>query len=95
MPHDAEGRNGVSPAGFASRLAPNGTIRLTIETVTDPETGKTAKKFCWRATLNTIQVVCMFCHSVNACPTGAIRFDRFRNHVVYTREKLVKQLNRQ
>ena len=39
---------------------------------------------------------CMFCHlCVNACPTGAIRFSTDFEHAVYTREKLVKQLNKQ
>ena len=39
---------------------------------------------------------CMFCRlCVNACPTGAIRFSTDFEHAVYTREKLVKQLNKQ
>jgi len=38
----------------------------------------------------------MFCRlCVNACPTGAIRFSTRFEHAVYTREKLVKQLNKQ
>ena len=32
---------------------------------------------------------------VSACPTGAIRFSTDFEHAVYTREKLVKQLNKQ
>ena len=38
---------------------------------------------------------CMFCHlCVNACPHDAIRFDTAFEHAVYTRDKLVKTLNK-
>ena len=39
-------------------------------------------------------VINCFCRS-DACPTGAIRFSTDFEHAVYTREKLVKQLNKQ
>ena len=78
MPHDAEGRNRCIACGLCQSACPNGTIRLTTETVADPGTGKTKKRLC-----------------VNACPTGAIRFSTDFEHAVYTREKLVKQLNKQ
>ena len=70
-----------------------GTIRLTTETVADPGTGKTKKRLVrYEYDLGS----CMFCHlCVNACPTGAIRFSTDFEHAVYTREKLVKQLNKQ
>ena len=41
MPHDAEGRNKCIACGLCQSACPNGTIRLTTETVSDPETGKT------------------------------------------------------
>ena len=93
MPHDAEGRNKCIACGLCQSACPNGTIRLTTETVTDPETGKTKKRLArYEYDLGS----CMFCHlCVNACPTGAIRFSTDFEHAVYTREKLVKQLNRQ
>ena len=71
---------------------PNGTIRLTTEMVTDPETGKSKKRLVrYEYDLGS----CMFCHlCVNSCPTGAIRFSQKFEHAVFTREKLVKQLNR-
>ena len=70
---------------------PNGTIRITTETVTDPETGKSRKRLVrYEYDLGS----CMFCHlCVNVCPTGAIRFAPTFEHAVYTREKLVKTLN--
>ena len=71
---------------------PNGTIRITTEMVADPETGKSRK----RLVLYEYDLgACMFCRlCVNACPTGAIRFSTDFEHAVYTREKLVKTLNK-
>ena len=79
--------------GLCQSACPNGTIRLTTETVADPGTGKTKKQLVrYEYDLGS----CMFCHlCVNACPTGAIRFSTDFEHAVYTREKLVKQLNKQ
>ena len=93
MPHDAEGRNKCIACGLCQSACPNGTIRLTTETVADPGTGKTKKRLVrYEYDLGS----CMFCHlCVNACPTGAIRFSTDFEHAVYTREKLVKQLNKQ
>ena len=86
MPHDAEGRNKCIACGLCQSNCPNGTIRLTTETVTDPELVR------YEYDLGS----CMFCHlCVNVCPTGAIRFAPTFEHAVYTREKLVKQLNKQ
>ena len=76
------------PVGLPQRDHP-----LTTETVADPGTGKTKKRLVrYEYDLGS----CMFCHlCVNACPTGAIRFSPDFEHAVYTREKLVKQLNKQ
>mgnify|MGYP005794862035 FL=1 len=72
---------------------PGGTIRITTETVTDPETGKSRRRLVrYEYDLGS----CMFCHlCVNACPHDAIRFSTAFEHAVYTRDKLVKTLNKQ
>lgn len=92
MPHDAEGRNKCIACGLCQSACPNGTIRITTEMVADPETGKSRK----RLVLYEYDLgACMFCRlCVNACPTGAIRFSTDFEHAVYTREKLVKTLNK-
>ena len=78
--------------GLCQSACPNGTIRITTEMVADPETGKSRK----RLVLYEYDLgACMFCRlCVNACPTGAIRFSTDFEHAVYTREKLVKTLNK-
>ncbi len=40
MPHDAEGHNRCIACGLCQAACPNGTIHITTEMVTDPETGK-------------------------------------------------------
>ena len=92
MPHDAEGNNRCIACGLCQAACPNGTIRIETETVPDPGTGRTRKRLVrYEYDLGS----CMFCHlCVNACPHDAIRFSTAFEHAVFTREKLVKQLNR-
>lgn len=93
MPYDAEGHNRCIACGLCQAACPNGTIRITTETVTDPETGKSRRRLVrYEYDLGS----CMFCHlCVNACPHDAIRFSTAFEHAVYTRDKLVKTLNKQ
>ena len=93
MPHDAEGRNKCIACGLCQSACPNGTIRLTTETVVDPETGKSKKRLArYEYDLGS----CMFSRRCgNPCPPGGLRVSTRFEHAVYTREKLVKQLNKQ
>ena len=93
MPHDAEGHNRCIACGLCPAACPNGTIRITTETVNDPEPGKRRRRLVrYEYDLGS----CMFCHlCVNACPHDAIRFSTAFEHAVYTRDKLVKTLNKQ
>ncbi len=92
MPHDEDGKNKCIACGICQNSCPNGTIKLVSEMVTDPETGRPKKKLV-RYEYDLGQ--CMFCRlCINVCPTKAIRFSNKFEHAVFTREKLVKVLNR-
>ena len=92
MPHDADGKNRCIACGLCQAACPNGTIHIETEMVTDPETGKPKKRLVrYEYDLGS----CMFCHlCVNACPHDAIHFSTAFEHAVFTRGKLVKQLNK-
>ena len=69
---------------------PNGTIKVTSETITT-EDGK-KKKILAKYEYNLGS--CMFCQlCVNACPHGAITFDQNFEHAVFDRSKLFLTLN--
>ena len=72
------------------QACPNGTIRVTSETV-ETEDGK-KKKILAKYEYNLGS--CMFCQlCVNACPHGAITFDQQFEHAVFDRSKLILTLN--
>lgn len=91
MPTDENGENRCVSCGLCQIACPNDTIAITSTTVTDEEGKK-------RKVLDTYVYdlgSCMFCQlCVNACPHDAIRFDNSFEHAVYTRNKLVIQLNK-
>ncbi|MDR2138575.1 MAG: 4Fe-4S binding protein [Tannerella sp.] len=92
MPCDEAGNNRCIACGLCVNTCPNATLRIESETVTDPETGKKKKRLLtYEYNLGS----CMFCQlCVNVCPTQAIRFDTAFEHAVFTRDKLVKILNK-
>ena len=90
--YDENGNHKCIACGLCQMNCPNGTIRIVSETVTDPETGKSKKRLVrYEFDLGS----CMFCHlCVNSCPHDAIEFSTNFEHSVFTREKLVKILNK-
>lgn len=92
MPLDENGRNKCIACGLCETNCPNDTLHLNIETVTDEETGKKKKVLIkYQYDLGS----CMFCQlCVNVCPSDAIDFNTKFEHAVYTKEKLVKILNK-
>lgn len=88
--YDEEGNHKCIACGTCERNCPNGTI--TVETkMVDTWDGKKKKKLDrYIYDLGS----CTFCQlCVTTCPTNAIRFSNDFEQAVFTREKLVKQLN--
>lgn len=88
--YDAEGNHKCIACGTCERNCPNGTI--TVETkMVETWDGKKKKKLDrYIYDLGS----CTFCQlCVTTCPTDAIRFSNDFEQAVFTRSKLVKQLN--
>ncbi len=88
--YDAEGRHKCIACGICERSCPNGTITIKTKMVDTPDGKKKKKLDKWIYDLGS----CTFCQlCVTNCPTGAIDFDNDFEQAVFTRDKLVKQLN--
>ncbi len=92
MPHDGENHHKCTACGICARNCPNGTITVTTRTEDDPATGKPRKVLDKHLYDLGSCTFCALC--VQGCPFGAIEFSNSFEHSVFTRERLVKQLNR-
>lgn len=90
MPHDENGNNKCIACGLCQTNCPNGTIRITTDTITTEEGKKKKVLVKYEYDLGS----CIFCQlCVKNCPRNAIEFRPTFEHAVFTRSKLVKQLN--
>lgn len=85
-----DGRNRCTACGTCQRNCPNGTITITTKMV-DLHDGKKKRKLDkYMYDLGS----CTFCElCVTTCPFDAIEFSNDFEQAVFTREKLVQQLN--
>lgn len=91
LKQDAEGNHKCIACGLCAINCPNQTITIVTRTITTEE-GKNKKvldKYIYDLGSCTF---CQLC--VSSCPHNAIEFIPEFEHAVYTREKLVKQLNK-
>jgi NADH-quinone oxidoreductase subunit I len=89
LKYDNEGNHKCIACGSCERNCPNGTITLQTKMV-DTLTGKKKKLDKYLYDLGS----CTFCQlCVSNCPTNAIEFSNDFEQAVFTRSKLVKQLN--
>ncbi len=90
MKYDEEGNHKCIACGMCERSCPNGTIQVKTKMV-DTWDGKKKKKLDkYLYDLGS----CTFCQlCVTNCPTNAIEFNNDFEQSVFTRSKLVKQLN--
>ncbi|MDR0687418.1 MAG: 4Fe-4S binding protein [Prevotellaceae bacterium] len=93
MPHNAQNQHKCTACALCQMSCPNGTISVISKKVVDEATGK-EKRALDRYLYDVGS--CTFCDLCTAaCPQDAIAWTPFFEHTVYTRSKLVKQLNRE
>ena len=92
MPHSENNHHKCTACGICMNNCPNGTIIVTSITEEDPQTGK-PRKILDRHLYDLGS--CTFCNlCTTSCPFGAIEFTNCFEHSVFTKQRLVKQLNR-
>lgn len=90
LKYDEEGRHKCIACGICQRNCPNGTITITTKMVDMPDGKKKRKLDKYIYDLGS----CTFCQlCVTSCPQDVLEFDNDFEQAVFTREKLVKQLN--
>ena len=91
MPHNSANEHKCSACGICGMNCPNDSIQIISKKVTDEETGKETRvldKYLYD--LGS----CTFCDlCTSSCPQDAIVFTPEFEHSVFTRSKLLKQLN--
>lgn len=87
--YDKDGNHKCIACGTCERNCPNGTIKIESKMV-DTLTGKKKKLDRYVYDLGS----CTFCQlCVTTCPTNALEFSNDFEQAVFTRDKLIKQLN--
>ena len=90
MPHDENNEHACTACGICEMNCPNGTITVNSKII-ETEDGKKKKildSYIWDMGM------CTFCNlCVLTCPSSAIKFDNTYENAVFTRSKLVQQLN--
>ena len=92
MPHNGDNHHKCTACGICMNNCPNGTITILSRMEADPVTGR-EKKVLDKHLYDLGS--CIFCDlCVQSCPFGAIEFTNRFEHSVFTKARLVKQLNR-
>jgi NADH-quinone oxidoreductase subunit I len=90
MPHDENNEHACTACGICQMNCPNGTITVNSKMI-ETEDGKKKKildTYIWDLGM------CTFCNlCVITCPSDAIKFENTFENAVFTRSKLVQQLN--
>lgn len=88
--YDENNEHKCISCGICQNNCPNGTIQITSNKITteDGKTKRVLDKYIYDLGSCTF---CQLC--VVTCPQDALAFDQKFEHAVFTREKLVQQLN--
>lgn len=90
MPHDENNEHACTACGICQMNCPNGTIQVISKTI-ETEEGK-KKKILDRYIYDL--GMCTFCNlCVITCPSDAIKFANTFENSLFTRSKLIEQLN--
>lgn len=90
LKYDADGNHKCIACGICQRNCPNGTISITTKMVPTFDGKQKRKLDKYIYDLGS----CTFCQlCVTTCPQNALEFSNDFEQAVFTREKLVKQLN--
>jgi NADH-quinone oxidoreductase subunit I len=92
MPHDEHNQHRCTACGICQMNCPNGTITVVSRTEDDPVVGKPKKVLDKHLYDLGSCTFCALC--TQTCPQGAIAFTTAFEHSVFTKGRLVKQLNR-
>ncbi|GHU93414.1 NADH-quinone oxidoreductase subunit I [Bacteroidia bacterium] len=91
MPHNEYNEHKCTACGICAMNCPNGTINVVSKKFKDEQTGK-EKRMLDVYTYDLGR--CVFCAlCTQSCPQDAIEWSPTFEHAVFTRSKLVKQLN--
>lgn len=88
--YDEQGRHKCIGCGICQMNCPNGTIKLETKMVDLPDGKKKRKLDKYLYDIGSC-TFCMLC--VTTCPQHALEFSNDFEQAVFTRDKLVKQLN--
>ncbi len=91
MPHNEKNEHKCTACGLCQMNCPNGSITVISGIVTDQDSGKVKRVLeKYQYDLGS----CIFCDiCVQVCPQDAIEWSQEFEHSVFTRAKLVQQLN--
>jgi len=91
MPHNEKNEHQCTACGICVINCPNDTIRIVSKKVVDETTGKEKKildQYLYDLGSCTFCALC-----TTTCPQDAITWTPVFEHTVFTRDKLVKQIN--
>jgi NADH-quinone oxidoreductase subunit I len=93
MPHNEENQHKCTACGLCETNCPNGTIQIASKKVLDADTGKEKKELdIYTYDLGS----CIYCSLCTiTCPQDAIAWSTNFEHALFTKSKLVQQLNRE
>ena len=93
MPHDENNQHKCTACGICEVNCPNGTIQVIAKKVLDEVTGKEKKELDKYTYDLGSCIYCALC--TITCPQDAIAWSTNFEHALFTKAKLVQQLNRE